>query len=785
VTDDFNTLQSTLFFSMAALLLALEQVPQLQRQATSVASRWTTNIGLMVIASVLVSLAIPMGIYAYGHAHAHEPFAGLGMPVALQVLLTFLILDFWRYWEHRVFHRVPLLWRAHLVHHSDTRLDVTTSERHHPFESILSTATLVALILYCGLPVAAVAVYVVVATAVSLYSHANLHFPASIDAMLRRVVVTPGFHAVHHSSLAAETDSNYGTVLTIWDRFFGTYVDPSKASIPFFGLDYFHQPRDITLARVLQQPLEYRVGMASRREPDQTGSERSKLNLSGAERTAVLGGVAGCILAALALWPTAADLAAIWAKNHAYQYAWFVIPMMVYALALERRSNALDIAPKPGFAGALVTTIASVLWIFSALANIDLGRHVALVLVVQGIAIAMVGLRGYWRLFPILALLFLAIPAGDVLEPLLRSLTLKSVALFASLAQLPYSADGFLVSIGKNRYFIAEECSGLSYVTLAIFLTYSFGLLIYRSLFKIAALTLLGAALALLSNVLRVNAIVLVDWLAGSQMDLSAHAMFQWLGLLTTLGLLFVVLTRVKADVPAQAGLSAPSAQGLTCRMALAPMVAGLVVLFFVGGFSLLPTDQSGQPRTLSTAALPSDLSGWTLVSPDAEWAVDDKRASESITLAYRREDQSMQVRIIETFARDAKLSDPGLGADDGKAWQKTDTERHTVCVESQCLPLLHSRWRAKGGHERHVYYTFIIGHFATDSRLAVRVAHAWRRLNGEGVTPRVIALVFDRAPDTTDDVAAVLLPLTSALVSAKLGQQATLEGAAELRLAD
>ena len=101
---------------------------------------------------------------------------------SLMVALTFVALDFWRYWEHRAFHRVALLWRLHLVHHSDTHVDVTTGERHHPIEFLLGTVTTLALIAVLGPPAVAVAVYLVAATAVTLYSHANLLLPAALTA---------------------------------------------------------------------------------------------------------------------------------------------------------------------------------------------------------------------------------------------------------------------------------------------------------------------------------------------------------------------------------------------------------------------------------------------------------------------------------------------------------------------------------------------------------------------------------------------------------------------------
>ena len=240
MTEEFEILYQLVFFSVAIALVLLERVRTLQRQQVQIATRWTSNIGLFLIGSAISAVVIPVGVYTFA---LHQPpglLSRLDLPFVAQLLLTFLLLDLWRYWEHRLFHRLPLLWRLHLVHHSDTQIDVTTSERHHPLEFLLGTAVMLALIGTLGLPAPAVGLYLLAATVITLYSHANLRIPASLDRQLSRLIVTSTVHAVHHSDLQAQTDSNYGSVLTFWDRVFGTYVDPEKARIPHFGLGYFH-----------------------------------------------------------------------------------------------------------------------------------------------------------------------------------------------------------------------------------------------------------------------------------------------------------------------------------------------------------------------------------------------------------------------------------------------------------------------------------------------------------------------------------------------------------------
>ena len=763
MADPFPAVLQIVFFATVGLLVVLERVRPMQRETVAIAGRWTANIGLFVIAGALAAIALPGGIYGVAQAQDPGGLDRLGIPTYGQIALTFLLLDGWRYWEHRALHWAPLLWRLHLVHHSDTHVDVTTAERHHPLESILSTAVMMGFILACGLPPAGLAIYLVAATVVSLGSHANLRLPAKVDRLLRGIVVTPRVHLVHHSDLKAETDSNYGTVLTLWDRLFGTYVDPDVARIPHLGLEYFHRAPDTGLARALQQPFLYRAGMAyPARESPRSAPSSGSPALSQNWKNALLGGLAGCALVMLVLWPTVRDLTALWAYE-AYQYAWLVVPMMAYMLAWDRREQTLAADPRPDFSGVFLAAGGAALWSVAALVNIEVGKQVALVLALHGVAMAMLGWRGYWRLFPALAMLFLWVPSGDLLQPFLRRATLESIEWFAVLAGLPHRVDGFLVHIGSQRYIVSEGCSGLAYVTLSIFLSYSFGLLLYRSLFRILGLTLLGAFLGFFSNVLRVNAIVTIDWLQGSQMDLTGHGHLQWVALFVALGLLFFVLSRLKPEASPSA-YAAPPAQPRALRRA-SPVLAGVLVLLIVGSFHALPIDTLRNPGAARHAPAPGNVGQWMLASPRAAWTISPDKQTESLVLTYRRHDEAMQVRILETRSPIAKLS-PSQLAPAETQWQQTQIRSRSACIDSRCLPLLHATWqRTKSRELRHVFYTYSIGDYATDSVLALRLAHGWHRLTRDGNAPRLTALTFaDDTVPSLGDVAAALLTVQSAL---------------------
>ena len=297
---------------------------------------------------------------------------------------------------------------------------------------------------------------------------------------------------------------------------------------------------------------------------------------------ALLGTAIGCLLATLILWPTLISLTQVWRSNQAYQFAWLVVPLIVYLLGWHHRAATLLAHPKPDLSGVAVAVVAALSWIASDLINIDAGRQFAFVLAIQGICMAALGWRSYWKLSPVLWLMFLMVPSGDLLQPLLRNLTVKVIELFAIALHLPHQVNGFQIRIGDNDYIVLKECAGLSYFLLATFLGYVFGLMLYRPIYKILGLALFGALIGVLSNALRVTGIVLIDWVQGSQMQLTAHRNVQWVALIVCLGLLFFVLSKLNEDeLPQVKGIAQPNSESRLLYWA--SILAGLVVLVISG----------------------------------------------------------------------------------------------------------------------------------------------------------------------------------------------------------
>ena len=178
------------------------------------------------------------------------------MPLWLYVILGVMLLDLiGAYTAHLVEHKVKLFWMVHLVHHSDHKVDTTTANRHHPFESLIRYFFTLLGVFIVGAPIGVIMLYQSLSVVLSQFNHANIQLPKKIDKMLSWFVVSPNMHKVHHHYKLPYTDSNYGNIFAIWDRLFGTYMalDPDKI---IYGVDTFpNEKENASIVGLLKQPF--------------------------------------------------------------------------------------------------------------------------------------------------------------------------------------------------------------------------------------------------------------------------------------------------------------------------------------------------------------------------------------------------------------------------------------------------------------------------------------------------------------------------------------------------
>jgi sterol desaturase/sphingolipid hydroxylase (fatty acid hydroxylase superfamily) len=239
------------FLGVFAAMAAWEAAAPRRARLVSRARRWTSNLGIAVLNSVLVRVAFPATAVAvaalaqergWGLLNQHEVAFGLA------ALVSVVALDFAIYLQHVMFHAVPALWRLHRVHHADPDFDVTTGARFHPLEIALSMLVKMAAILVIGPPAVAVMIFEVLLNASAMFNHANARLPQAADRLLRLLLVTPDMHRVHHSAQEHETNSNFGFNLSLWDRLFRTYQAQPDAGheAMTIGIRDFREPRIVS-----------------------------------------------------------------------------------------------------------------------------------------------------------------------------------------------------------------------------------------------------------------------------------------------------------------------------------------------------------------------------------------------------------------------------------------------------------------------------------------------------------------------------------------------------------
>lgn len=222
--------------------------------------RWLSNLSISVISTTALRLMLPLvptGLALYLADNGWGLFHIIPLPYWITFILTVLLLDLLIYWQHVVFHRYPLLWRLHRMHHIDLDIDASTGVRFHPIEIILSMLLKLATILLLGPPPEAVLTFEVLLNGCALFNHANIRIPLGVDAILRLLVVTPDQHRVHHSTYPNEVNANYGFNFPWWDRMFHTYVaQPRDGHTGMrIGLNIFRDPKYISISRMLSIPF--------------------------------------------------------------------------------------------------------------------------------------------------------------------------------------------------------------------------------------------------------------------------------------------------------------------------------------------------------------------------------------------------------------------------------------------------------------------------------------------------------------------------------------------------
>jgi sterol desaturase/sphingolipid hydroxylase (fatty acid hydroxylase superfamily) len=248
-------------FTLVFVVMALGEITRPRRALHAPKGvRWLHNLAITFLNSAAVKLVFPitlMGVALMAQEEGHGILNAMGTSSLLGGFVAIMALDLTIYFQHRLFHVVPALWRLHRMHHTDLDIDVTTGARFHPIEILLSVLIKMCVVWLIGAPVWSVLGFEILLNATSLFNHSNIFIKPGLDRILRLALVTPDMHRVHHSVIIHETNSNYGFNLPWWDRLFCSYKDqPSRGHDAMaVGLANYRDPKYLTLCWMLAIPF--------------------------------------------------------------------------------------------------------------------------------------------------------------------------------------------------------------------------------------------------------------------------------------------------------------------------------------------------------------------------------------------------------------------------------------------------------------------------------------------------------------------------------------------------
>ena len=244
-------------------------LPRRQREFPALRRR-LGNIGIWVANLLLAAFFLEPTVRARPRLEAALGIDFPSWPIAdagLSLIVGFLLLDFLRYAVHRLEHAVPLFWRFHALHHSDPDVDVTTAVRHHPVEYVPVSAVYWLAVIVLDIPAIVALTHFLAVFGMAAVQHGNVCLPERLERWLRPLLVTVDMHRIHHSVKFDQANANYGAVLSIWDRLFGTYVQITRAEHQriVFGVRELRRRDALKLSSMLLTPWLLRRAAADAR----------------------------------------------------------------------------------------------------------------------------------------------------------------------------------------------------------------------------------------------------------------------------------------------------------------------------------------------------------------------------------------------------------------------------------------------------------------------------------------------------------------------------------------
>ena len=288
--DNTAVIRLSVFLGVFVLMAVLEALLPAREAVLSRKARWLGNLSMMVMGTLVSRILLPatlvgvslwaqqkgIGVFnvlldaVSADASSSNQLLNSGEPlnnsstylvhIAI-VTLSVLLLDMLIYWQHRLFHTVPMLWRFHKMHHADSHVDTTTGLRFHPVEIAMSLGIKAAAVVMLGVPAIAIVIFEVALNGFALFNHANIRLPQKWDDRIGLVLITQRLHRIHHSQAKNESNSNYGFSVSWWDRLFNSFTPRaafSDETLPIGQKDVPATKKNASIIALLQQPFKKR-----------------------------------------------------------------------------------------------------------------------------------------------------------------------------------------------------------------------------------------------------------------------------------------------------------------------------------------------------------------------------------------------------------------------------------------------------------------------------------------------------------------------------------------------
>lgn len=235
--------------------------PHLVRQINRIQHAFSNVLIALIAAGINVTFMVLLTekAMAWHKAHGFGVLNQIDFSGIFMIVLAVVLFDLWMYIWHRFNHQVHPLWLLHRAHHNDINMDVTTALRFHPMEIIISSILNIGIVVLLGMNLTQFLVYNIVLQVIIFFHHSNIGLPENWDRLLRSIVVTPNMHRVHHSLKDFETNSNYSSIFSFWDRIFVTFKKRGDTKTITYGLPYFREDRWQHLRGFLLLPFQRSV----------------------------------------------------------------------------------------------------------------------------------------------------------------------------------------------------------------------------------------------------------------------------------------------------------------------------------------------------------------------------------------------------------------------------------------------------------------------------------------------------------------------------------------------